>query len=213
MTGMTPDGRIFDRLTPHLPMASVVPWIHPLSRESIQDYSLRLADSITIRDDVIVCGVSFGGIVARELALRLNARACVLISSVRDKRQLPPWFRVLRPFAQIPVETILKAIGAVADSYPKRIRTDTTSRLTKLAGDTGAWHRWATASALRWNASQELDKVRVIQIHGDRDTTFPMRYVNPDVVVVGGGHVLPLTHADEIVAVLTKLTLIWKLVT
>lgn len=205
LTGMTPDVRIFDRLIPRLPNASIVPWIAPLAHESIPDYALRLVDSSSIQDDVIVVGVSFGGIVARELALRLNAKACVLISSVRDVRQLPPWVRVLRPFSHFPVESILNAIEMIAAVYPKRIRTDATTRLTKLAGRAGAWHRWATVSVLRWNAAYELNKVPVIQIHGDRDATFPIRYINADVVIVGGGHVLPLTHADEIAEVLAKL--------
>lgn len=205
LTGMTPDVRIFDRLTPLLPAASVVPWIDALPHESISDYAVRLADSIAIREDVIVCGVSFGGIIARELAMRLNAKACVLVSSVRDASQLPPWYRVFRAFAQFPVEPVLNALGTAAASCPKRIRTDATARCTKFAGDAGVWHRWATASVLRWNASCGLDKVPVIQIHGDRDTTFPIRYVDADIVIVGGGHLLPLTHAPDVAKILANL--------
>ena len=205
LTGMTPDTRVFVRLFPLLPTASVVPWIEPRSHESIADYSSRLADSLALRNDVIICGVSFGGIVATELAMRLNAKACVLISSVRDARQLPPWFRVLRPFGSFPVEPFLNIVGTAATFYPKRIRSDTTIRLTKLAGPAGGWHRWATASVLRWSPSRKLDSLRVIQIHGNRDTTFPIRYVDADVVVNGGGHVLPLTHAEEIAGILADL--------
>ena len=202
LTGMTPDARIFERLFELLPTASVVPWIPPAAHECIQEYACRLADSISVRGDVVVCGVSFGGIIAQELAIQLNARACVLISSVRGVRQLPPWYRMLRPFAIGPVEAILGAVGLAADLCPARLRTNSTTRLTKLAGDAGAWHRWATASVLRWVPSRELEKLRIVQIHGGHDTTFPMRYVNPDVVIANGGHVLPLTHPTEIAAVL-----------
>lgn len=205
LTGMTPDVRIFDRLAPRLTTASVVPWIEPRPRESIPDYAERLAASIADRDDVVICGVSFGGIVARELALRLRARACVLVSSVRDERQLPPWFRLVRPFARFSVETALNGIGTAAGVWPKAIRTDSTSRLAKLAGSAGAWHRWATAAVLRWRASPELNSVPTVQIHGDRDTTFPIRHVDADVVVAGGGHVLPLTHPDRIADILSNL--------
>jgi pimeloyl-ACP methyl ester carboxylesterase len=202
LTGMTPDARIFERLSPLLPTAYVVPWISPAPHERIQDYACRLADSLSVRGGVVVSGVSFGGIIAQELAIRLNAKACVLISSVRGVRQLPPWFQILRPFAIGPVEAVLSAVGTAAYSCPARLRTHSTARLTKLAGEAGAWHRWATASALRWVPSRELEKLRIVQIHGDRDTTFPMRYVNPDVVIANGGHVLPLTHPAEIAAVL-----------
>lgn len=202
LTGMTPDARIFAQLAPQLPTACVVPWIAPRPHESIPDYARRLARSISSGEDVIVCGVSFGGIIARELALRLNAKACVLISSVRDASQLPPWFRVLRPLASLPVEPILKFIGAAAASYPRRIRSSATARLRKLTGVDGAWQRWATAAVLRWRASRELDSVPLIQIHGDCDAMFPLRFVQADIVIAGGGHMLALTHAEAIAEVL-----------
>lgn len=205
LTGMTPDARIYKRLFELLPTASVVPWIVPAERECIQDYARRLADSISVRDDVVVCGVSFGGIIAQELAVRLNAKACVVISSVRTVRQLPPWFRMLRPLAIGPVEAILGAVGLAANFCPARLRTNSTARLTKFAAKTGAWHRWATAAVLRWVPSRDLTKVRIVQVHGSHDTTFPMRYVRPDVVIANGGHVLPLTHPTEIAAVLSNL--------
>jgi hypothetical protein len=41
-------------------------------------------------------------------------------------------------------------------------------------------------------------------IHGDCDTTFPICYMDPKVVVTHKGHVLPLTHpADVANAMLT----------
>jgi len=204
LTGMTPDARIFERLTPRLPTASVVPWITPTAHECIHEYACRLADSLSVRGEVVVCGVSFGGIIAQELAIQLNAKACVLISSVRGVRQLPPWFRMLRPFAIGPIEAVLGAVGRAADCCPARLRTDSTARLTKLEGEAGAWHRWATASVLRWAPSRELEELRIVQIHGSHDTTFPLRYVNPDVVIADGGHVLPLTHPTEIATVLSN---------
>lgn len=206
LTGMSPDVRIFDGIIPRLPDAEVVPWLDPRPHESIPDYALRLADSIGVSGDVIVCGVSFGGIVARELAVHLRAKACVLVSSIRSVRQLPPWFRVFVPFARFRLEAMMDAIGTTASVWPQRIRTRSTARLTKLGGDAGSWHRWATASVLRWHASSDLDRVPLVQIHGDRDKTFPIRYVDPDISIPGGGHEMALTHASEISRILGGLT-------
>lgn len=91
LTGMTPDRRIFERIHPLLPTAVVVDWIRPMKYESIRNYAARLGQSIPRDDSTIVYGVSFGGIVARELASSINAKACVLISSVRSPDELPPW--------------------------------------------------------------------------------------------------------------------------
>lgn len=205
LTGMTPDERIFDRLLPLLPTASIVPWIDPLPRETIRGYAKRLADSVPLGKGTIVCGVSFGGMIARELALHVDAQACVLISSVRDARQMPPWLRWLRSAAFPGLESILKAVGRAAAGYPRPIRTSATARLARLGGASGAWHRWATTSALWWTPSPGVDRIPLVQIHGERDTTFPIRFIHPTIVVAGGGHVLPLTHSAEIAAVLSKI--------
>ena len=68
----------------------------------------------------------------------------------------------------------------------------------KLHGKSGAWHRWAAAAVLTWRLSKDAERVPMYQIHGDRDTTFPIRYTKAELVIKGGGHVLPLTHSNEI---------------
>jgi pimeloyl-ACP methyl ester carboxylesterase len=202
LTGMTPAPQIFARMLPELPGAEVVRWLPPRDHESISDYTQRLAQSLTVAPGAIVCGVSFGGIVARELALRIGARHCVLISAPRNVRELPPWFRVFRPLGQWPVERVLGQLGQAAACFPARWRSSSTTRFTKLQGQKGAWHRWATAAVLRWQPSPGVELIPVTQVHGDRDTTFPLRYMRPDVIIPGGGHVLPLTHPAEIVQIL-----------
>jgi pimeloyl-ACP methyl ester carboxylesterase len=213
LPGMSPNLRLFDRLLPLLPGAVVVPWIEPRSGERIGEYAERLAEDLSAlapREHVlsrsesrqcIVCGVSFGGIVARELAHVIAARGCILVSSVRGPAELPPWFRAMR-HSPARSECVLAAVGTLAKSIPRRVRTRSTARLTKLAGKSGAWHRWATAAVLRWRPRPELDDIPSFHIHGDCDTTLPLRYVHPDVVIRGGGHVLPLTHPRELAEII-----------
>ncbi|MCA9147309.1 MAG: alpha/beta hydrolase [Planctomycetales bacterium] len=165
LTGMTPDNRIFDRLLPRLPNASIVPWITPQTNEPISQYCDRLAATIECDEPIIICGVSFGGLIARELAPKINAVCCVLISSVRDPRELPPWFRCFRPLAGPYVSTLLNLVGMLATLFPRPIRTDSTARSTKLAGEGGTWHRWATSSVLEWSL-QKGAEIATIQIHG-----------------------------------------------
>jgi len=203
LTGMKPDARVFDRLLPLLPAADVVPWIEPQHRESLRNYARRLAETVDSTGPLSVCGVSFGGIVARELALQLRAQKCVLVSSVRTHRDFPPWMRAVRAFAGPGFELVLSAVGAGAEACPRRMRQPSTTRLRKFAGQSGAWHRWATSAALRWHASPELDRVPTVQIHGEYDETFPLRYVQPD-IVFAGGHLLVMTHAHEIANVLLR---------
>ncbi len=205
LTGMTPDHRIYDRLLPLLPNATVVDWISPLENESIVSYAKRLSHTLRHDEPVVVCGVSFGGVVAREIAWRLNAASCVLISSVRSPCELPPWFRISRVLAPHSAQFIIKAAGAIATVWPRPFRSPATWRLRKLAGESGEWHRWATAAILNWIPSKDAERVPLIQIHGDRDATFPIRYTGADVIVTGGGHTLPLTHCIEMAETLRQI--------
>lgn len=216
LPGMRPDVRLFDRLLPLIQEAVVVPWIEPQRNESIRQYAQRLAETPQVAEFVrirregvrslttsatVVCGVSFGGIVARELASLIGARGCILVSSIRSPAELPPWFRVM---ANSPLvsERSLAVVGRLAKSIPRRVRSRPTIRLTKLASDSGIWHRWATCAVLRWRPRPQLDEIPTLQIHGDADTTFPLRYVSPDIIIRGGGHVLPLTHPQELAEIL-----------
>ncbi len=92
----------------------------------------------------------------------------------------------------------MKATGTIANYWPESLRSPATWRLRKLAGKSGEWHRWATAAVLNWKPSQHADRVPSIHIHGDRDATFPIRYTSADTAIRGGGHILPLTHCEQI---------------
>jgi pimeloyl-ACP methyl ester carboxylesterase len=152
---------------------------------------------------LLVCGVSFGGIVARELAHLISARGCILVSSIRTPNELPPWFRAMT-YSPARSERVLAAAGTLAKSMPRRVRTRSTVRLTKFAGSGGAWHRWATSAVLRWRPQAELDQIPTLHIHGDADTTLPLRYVRPDVIISGGGHVLPLSHPEQLASIIAE---------
>ena len=205
LTGMTPDRRIFERLLPLLPTAVVIEWIRPTRYESICSYANRLGRSIPEDGPTVICGVSFGGIVARELAYCLNAKACVIVSSVRSPLELPPWFRVFRMLAPLTAEAAMNVTGTLAAYWPRPLKSRSTWRLMKLGGPSGEWHRWATSAVLSWKPSVGVERIPLFQIHGDRDSTFPIHYTGADTVIHGGGHILPLTHSEEIAEKLVQI--------
>lgn len=198
LPGMTADFPIYSRLLPLLPNARVVDFLPPEPRETLVSYSSRMATLLP--RDAYIGGVSFGGIIALEISRLLRPRGCILISSIRHPHELPPWFRIWRPFGGRSSSAGLRMIGGAASLVPRSARTASTIRATKLAGDRGAWHRWATSAVLDWKPEPLGDFCPILHIHGTADTTFPIRYVHPDVSIPGAGHGLPLSHPDEVVA-------------
>jgi pimeloyl-ACP methyl ester carboxylesterase len=203
---MAPDERLFQRLLPLLSDAEVIHWLPPQLGESLPLYAERLAKTVAIDGPFIVCGVSFGGLVARELAYILKAQKCVLISTIRSPSELPPSWRTLRMLA-VPylLEMLLAVVGFVTNCIPSRLRSSSVSPLAKFVGPHGRWYRWATAAVLRWQPRGELDQIPTIQIHGAEDRTFPIAFTRPEIIIPHAGHVLPLSHPEDLAGILLSL--------
>ena len=192
---MTADYPVYSRLAPLLPNATVVNFIAHEPNESLTAYAARMAEGIP--PHCYIVGVSFGGILALEISRLLQPTGCILMSSVPQPDEFPLWFRVWRLFGGRHCSRILNIVGDSAALVPKCIRTSSTMRFTKLSGDNGAWHRWASSALLDWKPDKEPISSPLLHIHGDADTMFPVRYTKPDVVIRQGRHALPISHPVE----------------
>ena len=192
---MTSDYPVYSRILPLLPSAVVIDFIQPKPRETLVNYASRMANQLPCNS--FIGGVSFGGIVALEVARILRPRGCILISSIRHPSELPPWFRVGRLLGGRCCSSFLGVIGSAAAILPKSVCTSTTIRATKLAGMSGRWHSWATSAVIDWQPEIAFDGCPVLQIHGTADSTFPIRYTHPDIIVPNGHHALPISHPVE----------------
>lgn len=195
LPGMTGEYPVYSRLTPLLRNASIVNYIAPRHNESLTAYAERMAVQFPPR--CFIAGVSFGGILALEISRIVQPAGCILISSITNSNQFPPRLRVWRSLGGRNSARILNMVGGAAALVPKSFRTGSTMRAIKLSGAAGAWHRWATSAVLNWNPKPKPMPTPLLHIHGDADTTFPVRYTKPDVVVPNGRHALPISHPVE----------------
>lgn len=91
LPGMTADYPVYSRVMPLLANAALVPFIEPRAAESLNSYATRMADSF--HPDAYIVGVSFGGVLAVEISRIIRPKGCIIVSSIRNPRQMPPWFR------------------------------------------------------------------------------------------------------------------------
>jgi pimeloyl-ACP methyl ester carboxylesterase len=195
---MAADDKLFRFQRAALPSMVVPNWIEPRDREPLIAYAGRFARYIDPGGPCVVGGASFGGMVALEMAVHLRAEACILIASIRSGRELPWELRALRPLAWLGLGQLGRVAAEVGRRLPPSLPGRTCRRLRRLAEPRSAFLRWATWAVLNWRPSPEARDVRVYQIHGAEDRTLPVRYTRPDVVVAGGGHMLPLTHPETV---------------
>lgn len=199
-SGMGADASVFLPQTLAFPNSIVPTWLIPDAVDDLSSYCARLAASLKPNGPCIVGGASFGGIVALEMTRHLDALACILIGSVRGPHQLPRRIQLMRPFSAALDITPITLLQKSAASSVVAARNAGAKHLAGVARQFSD----ADADVLRWSAHQILlwdstyDDVDVRHIHGDRDNVFPISCVEPDEIVVGGGHVISLTHGEQV---------------
>lgn len=191
--GMGADARMFAPIRSALPQLVTPDWIAPQRSESLVSYARRLADTIDPGRPCFVGGASFGGVIALEMSVALQARACFLIGSMRSPRGLPWKLKGLRPLA--PLTGLLRLTAWYLPPLAGAAFGPQARGVAQQLVDADAhFLRWAAGAILKWKPSPEVDDIRVFQIHGGRDRVLPARLAQPDHVISNAGHVLSVTH-------------------
>lgn len=69
-------------------------WLEPEVNEGFHPYVKRLSAGINTDEPFVLTGVSFGGMVAQEMATIVHPEKLILISSIRSAKGLPAFLRI-----------------------------------------------------------------------------------------------------------------------
>lgn len=196
LSGLGADRRVFDYLDLPGHQLHHVIWIPPVQGESITEYCQRLIPQIQ-GNNVILVGVSFGGMLAMEIATLVKVDMVILVSSARSPQDIPQYFkliaklnlyRVIRPKPIRRANPFLFWLFGVTKKEHKDL-------LSAIMADTDEpFFAWAVESIPSWKG--KIPSCKVIQIHGTNDRVLSFR--SADFVIPRGGHLIIVTHADEI---------------
>lgn len=186
LPGMGASVRIFHRIKlPECFELHLLHWEEPYSQsETLEEYAERVAQKIA-HPCPILLGVSFGGIVMQEVAKKLNYRALVLISSVKNRGELPPWFKF---FGVLKLYHLLPASVICNEKWYHYFKRGRTLYLTFMQKNTPLYLKWAVKNTFCWQQKETLP--RTIHIHGDSDIMFPLKYIHQPIVVKKGTHIM-----------------------
>ena len=185
-------------------------WITPAPNDSIQTYAKRLAERVDLRQPCYVGGASFGGFVAMEMARHLQTLGIFLIGSLRGPEELPPKFRVLKPIRQflsaVPFAMLGKA-ATISVSMSGDLSGPAMKDVAQQLSEADAMFlRWASQAVLDWEPSPPWSRPcpPIFQIHGEKDPVLSPKCTQPDEIVKSAGHLISLTHAEQLNAFLAK---------
>jgi pimeloyl-ACP methyl ester carboxylesterase len=199
ISGLAADRRVFQNIelpegyTPHY-----LDWITPYKNETLQQYAERLTAKIDPSKPFVVVGVSFGGMLAIEIAKKFPAAKAILISSVPSSGKLPIYFKwagKLRLHKLVPIPLLKFA------AQTKRLFTVETTAQKKFLNEMirnsdKNLIRWSINAILSWRSDEP--HAQYIHIHGSRDEILPLKYAGGTHIINGAGHMMVLTRAKEI---------------
>jgi pimeloyl-ACP methyl ester carboxylesterase len=201
LPGLGADHRLLELQRRAFPDLSVPPWTAPLQRESLPEYAARLAQQVRVPGPLVLGGVSLGGMVAYEMARHLCPEAVVLIASCRSRQAVRPLFRRLRPvLSRVPpwCLALAKVFAPLGSGILSGAGPEGKKLCVAMFRDADCrFMSWALGALLRWS-EPPLAGIPVFQIHGGRDRLILNSLVRPDEVIPDGGHLINLTHAEQV---------------
>ena len=194
MPGLAASTAIFERIK--LPEADfeihLLEWEIPLEKESLLDYTKRIAEKILHPNPVLI-GVSFGGILVQEMARFIKVRKVIIISSVKSNLEFPRRFKLgktTKAYKLIPMSLILNLENLAKFSFGDTINKRIKLYEKFLSVRDIRYLEWAVEQVILWDRTV-VDE-NVIHIHGDADDVFPIKYIKNCIVVKGGTHIMIL---------------------
>ncbi|GAL82992.1 hypothetical protein MYP_218 [Sporocytophaga myxococcoides] len=178
----------------------VLEWITPHQDETIEDYSGRLSESLNINEDFIIAGVSFGGVVAVEIAKKLSPLKTILISSVPTYQEYPLLLKFLSCFPiyrLTPQSIYTNSFVQKFILYSMGFQTDKGKSLflDMLRNTDPFFIQWAIDALMKWKNTTIPQSL--LRIHGKDDRIFPSRNVK-GAYFISGGHSIILEDAENV---------------
>src|SRR5688572_7962931 len=206
ISGLGADDRLFKNLNLSGIEHRFLNWIKPHEKEKFTDYIDRLIFKIDQTQEVILVGVSFGGIVAQEIARRIPVTKVILISSVKSEKEYDLKLKLaslLRANTLLPGK-FMKWSAALVANYFFSIRTKKDAAfLAELIETADPWLiEWSVGQILQWKSVGPVKDLH--HIHGSNDRVFPLRKIANPIVVPGGGHFMVADMADKLNGILRK---------
>ena len=208
ISGLGADKRIFSRLKLHRSINIIhVEWINPLRKELLSEYAKRLSEIIDTSEKFALVGVSFGGMIAVEIAKTLNPVLTIVISSTIQSNTLPPLYKFANKLKLVEIipSWLIKSSNILTQNFFFGTQSNAEAKLlTKIINDTDRrFLKWAIGSILSWR--NDLIPERLYHIHGTKDKILYSRKSNPDFVIENGTHLMVYQNAAEISEIINKL--------
>ncbi|GHE49242.1 alpha/beta fold hydrolase [Sphingobacterium griseoflavum] len=203
-SGLGADERAFQKLDLDPSTIHHIRWISAFKNESMADYAARLLEQIK-HDKPILIGLSFGGMIAVEIAKLIAVERVVLLASAKSHDEIPPYFRwagKMRLHALLPTKLFKRPslflywLFGTSSTWERKL-------LREILRDTDPdFLAWALRQIALWTNKEA--PMQVLHIHGTADRVLPIRFIKSDIQLLHAGHFMTLNRATELSALIRE---------
>lgn len=182
-----------------------IKWPKHKKGERIETYVKKLLPQIKKDTQPILIGMSFGGIVATELAKLINPQRTILISSIKNYHERPLkllFLNSIKFHRLVSGKLVIKFRFWLQLLLGKLSKPDFALIEDMIREADIEFNEWAVDQVIHWKNEEVPDNV--LHIHGTRDSIFPDYYVKDAVLIPGGTHFMIVNRAKEISKIIRK---------
>ncbi|WP_312193210.1 alpha/beta hydrolase [Sphingobacterium sp.] len=205
ISGLGVDQRVFSKINFGSLDIEYLDWITPISHEPLAIYAKRLSSKITVKQPILI-GLSFGGMIAIEIAKTIPIKKIILLASAKGRHEFPIRYRLaswLRINQLVP-NSFFKWHNFLSDYFFGISSEEDSQLLKQILQDTNpVFMAWAIHQILHWK--NRFIPGNLIHIHGDKDRIIPIKRLKTSIVIKGAGHFMTVTHSQEVEKLLEEM--------
>lgn len=200
ISGLGADKTAFQNLEDFGTTKIMIDWISNRPNESLYDYASRIIEKYGITSDDILAGLSFGGLVAQQIADILKPDYVILISSFRTKDDLKIQFSsgLKLKLHKLMPEMKSEFIGTIVANYLNSGTNQSKSALKAMLSSTDMkLMKWSLEKIYEQNNPLAID-VKKYSLIGSIDRVVKPWKIESTYLVEGGSHFMVYDKAEEI---------------
>lgn len=204
-SGLGVDKRVFQKIDFGNLDIEFIDWVEPRKDERIGEYAKRISQKIIVENPILI-GLSFGGIIAVEVAKTIAIEKLILIASAKTRNEIPMLYRILgklkiHNFIPAP---FLKSANCISNWFFGAQTPNDKILLKQILEETdNKFLYWAIDKVVTWRNLQTPQNY--VHIHGRNDRILPIKNIKTDYKIQGGGHFMTVNKSEEISKLLKKI--------
>ncbi len=203
--GQGGDERLFQHITIDNHQIKHIKLEVPEKNATLNEYAHALSTQIDTTLQFSIIGVSFGGMIAVEMAKFLSPEKVIIISSAKSASELPIRYQIarcLRLHKLVGGKFLKRSANLARTLFEPDSRSESKVFKAMIDDLDPTYLIRAVDCIFKWkNSDYPKD---IIHIHGEKDHTIPIRNIKNAIVVKNGSHMMVLTQGKKISALINE---------